>query len=162
MLRFSLLLFLLTVATLSAQEKTTPIFDACVKGDVAAASSLLAKISPPGTRTEEAKGCLEIAALNGHVDLAKFLLSSKTPVDGFGGWTPLHATTVYAWDTCLQVARLLIAAGADVNLTTRVPRSGVGAGLTPIGVALVMREKSSFGVAGHDALIAFLKASGGK
>lgn len=152
--------FVLAASSLSAQAPDA-FTEACVSGN---ADERTIRALHSENKTERMKDCLEAAALNGHVGLVKILLKLGTPLDGFDGWTPLHVAAIYSYPDCIEAARLLLDAGANVNAITRVERNGIRAGLTPLGVTRAAREKfqAVFGINGYEKMSEFLKKRGGK
>lgn len=106
-------------ATMQDDEFQSTIFQtAAMNGQLEVAKLLLRR--GPRSQVEDVNSlgnaALHLACLNGHVDLAKWLLSLKVPVEARGGEksTPLHFACMGGFENVVQ---MLLEAGADVHRT---------------------------------------------
>ncbi len=105
-----------TAKWLVAHKAKFTIFDVAACGDLEKVKALLKSnrnlVFSKEPNTSDT--LLHIAALNGHIDVAKLLLSLKAKVNarGDGGWTPLHSA---AHGGNSDVAKLLLDQKAGVN-----------------------------------------------
>ena len=106
----------------------TPLFIACLNGDIEAVRLLLKKGAEVDRAEKDDATPLYIACAKGNVDAARLLLENGAEVDragGLFGQTPLHAA---CWQGHVELARLLLEKGAAVD---RAQKQGA----TPLHVA---------------------------
>lgn len=106
--------------SLAQNESAGPIelFQAVRSGDVAALRALVAEGADVNTPDDQGRNLLGFAAVQGDVDMTRLLLKAGAEVNARsdpGGWTALLVATT---SNQPAVARTLIQAGADVELTT--------------------------------------------
>ena len=133
----------------------TPLQFAVHAGRIEAARALLAAGADIGGETPQGMGLLTLAIANAHYELAAFLLEAGAdPNAATIGWTPLHQVVrtrtlnigqfphpvATGSVTSLELAKLLLAHGADVDARTTEPwadgwRGRFGLSATPFLVA---------------------------
>ena len=168
-MKYLLFAFLLISASLLAEEeKLAPLETACQKGEVEKVKSILKGI-PAAEQNQKAKGCLATAVSEAHIPLVRFLVERKTPLDHHYGWTPLHRAAKLSTPDHLKIARILVDAGARVDVGLKSPdgepyMGPYGIGMSPLGVARKSRDKftDEKARAPFDAMIAFLKSRSGQ
>lgn len=101
---------------------------AAAKGDLAAVKTFLAKRGADRPKQQELDDALSFAVLKQHAAIVKLLLAHRADPNSRldGDWTPL---LVACRDGNAQIARQLLAAGADVNLARTYEN---GSGPTPL------------------------------
>lgn len=110
-------------------KEDNSLFEAVEKGDLAQLELLISKGADVNLKDPNGLTPLHIAAKEGHVDIAAFLIKNRAEVNaraGEYGLTPLHWA---AWKGHKRVVEMLIDAGAQVNVHT-------AAGHTPFRIAV--------------------------
>ena len=97
-----------------AQLDTETLMRAVELNNIERIRNALARGADPDTSDEHGNTLLAVAAAEGHVELAKFLIAQRARVNNRNAYgdTPLM---VAAYHGQLEMARQLIAAGAEVN-----------------------------------------------
>ena len=96
----------------------TPLHLAVLKGHLDMCQMLLKH--QPDLRAQDNKGNtpLHVAATGGHLEVARMLLECKADVDSLNGkgFTPLHRASKSGRRGCLDIVRLLLDHGVNVNV----------------------------------------------
>ena len=129
LLSFQFLIALFLTASLGAMQSSSPLADAAMRGDKAAAKALLKQGVDVGAPQGDGMTALHWAAERGDAELAESLVyagANVSAVTRIGLYTPLHLA---AKSGSAEVAKVLIKGGADVNVKANP------SGATPVHLA---------------------------
>lgn len=108
------------------QDQLVPLMsEAAFKGDIAMMERLLSKGASVNQHDQYDRTPLHFAAFNGHLEAVRWLIDQKADVNVSGvvnGFTPLFAACE---NNDLEVAKLLVEAGADTSTKSRDGRTPI-------------------------------------
>lgn len=131
---FFLLMLILTL-TSGCQNIRKDVYKAAREGDLPRVKTLLTSEPDLEKRDGHAFGALFHASRTGQIEVVKFCLESGVSANGYGAWNPLHTAAGHGH---LEVVKLLLANGADIDRCSRGKDSG-----TPLYFAIAKGQKDT-------------------